>query len=53
MRGDRFYRGIRRNLMKKIFVIAFALIGTVFLVGCDTAAPESVMVTPEPSSSKL
>ena len=39
--------------MKKIFVIAFALIGTVFLVGCDTAAPESVMVTPEPSSSKL
>ena len=53
MPGDRFYRGIRRNLMKKIFVIVFALIGTVFLAGCDTAAPESVMVTPEPSSSKL
>jgi uncharacterized lipoprotein YajG len=44
---------MRRNLMKKIFVITFALIGTVFLAGCDTAAPESVMVTPEPSSSKL
>lgn len=39
--------------MKKIFVIAFALIGTVFLVGCETPAPESVLVAPEPSSGKL
>jgi hypothetical protein len=39
--------------MKNIFVIAFALIGTVLLAGCETAAPESVMVTPEASSDKL
>ena len=41
--------------MKKIFIIAFALIGTVFLAGCETAAPapESVMVTPEASTNKL
>ena len=39
--------------MKKIFVIAFALIGTAFLAGCETAAPESVMVSPEASSGKL
>jgi len=39
--------------MKKIFIIAFALTGTVFLAGCETAAPESVMVTPEASSNKL
>ena len=39
--------------MKKIFIIAFALIGTVFLAGCETAAPESVMVSPEASSGKL
>ena len=39
--------------MKKIFIIAFALIGTVFLAGCETPAPEAVMVTPEASSNKL
>ena len=50
---DRSYRARRRHQMKKIFIIAFALIGTVFLAGCETAAPESVMVTPEASSNKL
>ena len=40
--------------MKKIFIIAFALVGTVFLAGCETpVAPEAVMVSPEPSSDKL
>ncbi len=39
--------------MKKIFVVAFALITTVFVAGCETSAPEAVMVTPEPSSNKL
>ena len=41
--------------MKKIFIIVFALTGTVFLAGCETAAPapEAVMVIPEASSDKL
>ncbi len=39
--------------MKKIFIIAIALIGTIFLAGCETAAPESALVTPEASSNKL
>ena len=39
--------------MKKIFIIAFALIGTVFLAGCETAEPETVLVAPEASSNKL
>ncbi len=39
--------------MKKIFITAFALIGTVFLAGCETPAPESVMVAPEATSDKL
>tara|TARA_E500000081_G_scaffold10231_1_gene12336 strand:+ start:263 stop:382 length:120 start_codon:yes stop_codon:yes gene_type:complete len=39
--------------MKKIFIIAVALVGTVFLAGCETAAPDAVLVTPEASSNKL